>query len=200
MLGVLLDLDEPLAIALTIIVISLVFGSKLLVAGSILGFTLVSIIASISIVLHELAHKYTAIHLGCFSKYVLHPLGFILTLISAIPFIPIKIIMPGVTLVFSRTLDPDRERRINGLTAFSGPLTNILLATLALATLSFFNPKLGLTRFFFTYMLQLNSWIAFFNLLPIPPLDGSKVLSWKTTLWVVSLAIALIQFITSMAF
>lgn len=193
----LMRIDEPVAIALTVVVVSLVFGSKLLIAGSMLGFTVVSIVASISIVLHELSHKYTAIRLGCYSRYVIHPMGFVLTLISAIPFIPIKIIMPGVTIVVPKAFEPVDSRRINGLTAFSGPLVNILLATLSLAALSLFDEEFGLTRFFLTYMARLNSWIAFFNLLPVPPLDGSKVLSWKPVLWIISLATAISCFIVS---
>jgi Zn-dependent protease len=30
---------------------------------------------------------------------------------------------------------------------------------------------------------RLNLWLAAFNLLPFPPLDGFKVFSWKPAVW-----------------
>ncbi|HEY0709670.1 MAG TPA: site-2 protease family protein [Polyangia bacterium] len=66
--------------------------------------------------------------------------------------------------------------------ALSGPLMNLLMATLvsviiiAGAKAGFVQADLadGLIR----YLVQLNLVLLFFNLLPIPPLDGGDLLAW----------------------
>ena len=37
---------------------------------------------------------------------------------------------------------------------------------------------------------HINSFLALFNLLPIPMLDGSKVMKWNLPLWIVSIVVA----------
>jgi len=33
------------------------------------------------------------------------------------------------------------------------------------------------------YGFQINLWLAAFNLIPIPPFDGSKIFSWSKPIW-----------------
>jgi Zn-dependent protease len=69
------------------------------------------------------------------------------------------------------------------LVSFAGPLSNILLALVGgivfrfvifplIPTLSFGN----YLDLFFKLFFQINLGIAFFNLIPVPPLDGSNIL------------------------
>lgn len=74
-----------------------------------------------------------------------------------------------------------RPKRDMALTALAGPVSNLLLATAALGVGSliyWFAPE-GIITFyilyFFLYMAVLSVGLAVFNLLPIPPLDGSKI-------------------------
>lgn len=68
------------------------------------------------------------------------------------------------------------------LVGLAGPLSNISLAILLAILLrlsrfylyNFFNPSIINT--FFVMAISINLGLAIFNLLPIPPLDGSKVL------------------------
>ena len=72
------------------------------------------------------------------------------------------------------------------LVSFAGPLSNVILATLAVLfgvllsripeTNETFEYVLVLISYFLVYFSILNVGLAVFNLLPIPPLDGSKVL------------------------
>lgn len=189
-MSMIIDLDEKLALLITVIVLGLVFGSKLLLYGNILLFLLVTAIVSIAVIPHELAHRWSARRMGCYSRYVLSPFGLVITLISALPFIPLKIIMVGFTLVVPITYDPVFLRKLNGIVSYMGPLTNIIIASASLATYALLG-KLGfyslLLNFFLLYSVYINSWIAIFNLLPIPPLDGSKIIIWKPMLWIVTL-------------
>lgn len=65
------------------------------------------------------------------------------------------------------------------LTALAGPVSNFLLALLALVALRFFLPVLGGASLLNQFLLEcavLSIGLGVFNLIPIPPLDGSKVL------------------------
>jgi Zn-dependent protease len=132
--------------------------------------------------------------MGCYSRYVLSPIGLILTLITAVPFIPFKVIMPGFTLVVPTKYDPWFLKRLNGIVSFMGPLTNMLNATITLAVYAFMI-KMGyyipLLLLFLLLNAYWNAWIALFNLIPVPPLDGSKVISWKPHIWITSLLFSL---------
>ena len=66
------------------------------------------------------------------------------------------------------------------LTALAGPMSNIVMCFLCVGLISFL-PVRVLYSFtwlygFLNYMVWINASLAFFNLLPVPPLDGSKVL------------------------
>ena len=75
-----------------------------------------------------------------------------------------------------------RNRRAGmALTALAGPVSNVLLAFLALLCLAlcFKLPQteaMDYVRYFFQYIAILSAGLAVFNIFPIPPLDGSKVL------------------------
>lgn len=63
--------------------------------------------------------------------------------------------------------------------AFAGPTSNLLLAFLGLLALAWALPALGtgsLLTVFFLLFTQLNLALLAFNLIPLPPLDGSKLL------------------------
>lgn len=67
-----------------------------------------------------------------------------------------------------------------GLTALAGPVANILSAILFAIVLKYSDKYNIITNRYLYLMVQqafyLNVYFAIFNLLPIPPLDGSKVL------------------------
>ena len=126
---------------------------------------------------HELAHKFVAQHFGFPARYFINPMFFLLTIFSASPYIPIKFIAPGAVYIHAPMID----RKTNGIISIVGPVTNIFLGLVALIA---GGPR-GI------YIARLSGWIAFFNLLPIGPLDGGKVLRWNVFLWLVSIVVSL---------
>ncbi len=187
-------LREPIAFIIALIAISLTVGSRYLVYGPITFFPIVAASVSLAFLPHELMHRYIARKMGCFSRFVLDPLGLMLTLVTAIPFIPFKIIIPGYVLISSHYYDPITRKRIEGVSAIAGPLTNLVIALIGIVLLNtvellIVNQYLNI---FLLYLIIVNAWIAFFNLLPVPPLDGSKIISWKPINWALLFTLSII--------
>jgi Zn-dependent protease len=79
-------------------------------------------------------------------------------------------------------------RADEAIISFAGPLANLALAVIS--TLVLFAIRNGLGRYLVLHpslmpiipllfgLLRLNLVLFFFNLLPVPPLDGSKILAW----------------------
>jgi Zn-dependent protease len=67
-------------------------------------------------------------------------------------------------------------RRDTVLMALAGPVSNLTVAFIAGLILQFYLPQSPLYQVLLIYMLIMNIGLGLFNLLPIPPLDGSHVL------------------------
>lgn len=69
------------------------------------------------------------------------------------------------------------------LTALAGPLANLLMGFVSVWGFFIFTKFTGSSAigsavaYFFLYSAQINVMLAVFNLFPIPPLDGSKILA-----------------------
>ena len=63
------------------------------------------------------------------------------------------------------------------LVSFAGPLTNLILAALAAAVFRILPNISDLGQGLLIQTVSLNLVLALFNLIPIPPLDGSKILA-----------------------
>ncbi len=81
----------------------------------------------------------------------------------------------------------------NGKISLAGPLINIIIATLCLPFVFIFVfiiPAGYILNFVFV-VYWVNSFLALFNLLPIYPLDGSKVFRWNLGIYIISFMAAL---------
>jgi len=129
---------------------------------------------------HELSHKFTAIKLGYIARFKLSKLGALLTLISAIPIIPIKMIAPGYVSIVSIGKFPSVKDE--GLIALAGPLSNIILSILGTVSLLFLH-EVSYISLMTLLFVKVNLDIALFNLMPLLMLDGEKIFRWNAFLW-----------------
>ncbi len=139
--------------------------------GSWETWSLIGIVSAFLI--HESAHRIIASIGGFRSRFIISPPWLLVTLISA--FLPIRVIAPGYVEVSG--FSPVNPLRFKWLlySVVGGPASNIALA---LITFSLFKLVPGLLA-----VASINAYVAFFNLLPIPPLDGSKIFSTSKSLW-----------------
>lgn len=144
------------------------------------------LILLVSIILHELAHGYAALALGDpTAKYAgrltLNPIKH-LDLFGSI-ILPLLLALGGLPIIGWAKPVPynpynlNYPRRDEVLVAFAGPATNLGIAILFGLSLRFagiyFSPSFGVI---ISLIIFINILLAIFNLVPIPPLDGSKLL------------------------
>ena len=146
-----------------------------------------------SIVLHEIAHGYAALKCGDdtakrYGRLSLNPLVHVDKFGTI--FLPLMLQWIGAPFLFGWAKPVPvnfnrlkNRRRDMVIVASAGIIVNIILASLAYQVLmsvsenSFFTP-------FFVNLLTINLALIFINILPIPPLDGSKIFfDWIDKTW-----------------
>lgn len=129
-------------------------------------------------ILHELAHKYVAIHFGLHAEFFLWREGLLLALVLALVNSPLIFAAPGAVYIFGRHISVKK----NAIISIAGPLTNVAVAFFCSFLFVLFSPS-GFLENIFSGIIFVNFFLAFFNMLPIPPLDGSKVFLWNKLAW-----------------
>lgn len=147
-----------------------------------------------SIVLHEFAHGLAAYRLGDDTAYLsgrltlnpLHHIDPIGTL--AVPAFCWLVGLPLFGWAKPVPINPLRmpsPRRDMGKVAFAGPAVNLLLAVLCVLVMKIFlvmQTSFSLRTLeqlfnFLQYAMFINIFLAVFNLIPIPPLDGGRIVT-----------------------
>lgn len=131
-----------------------------------------------TIVLHELAHGYTALWMGdqtakLKGRLSLNPIHHI----DPFGLVALYLFRFGWAKPVPVNYNNFRNRRMGiFLVSIAGVTMNFFLALLASFLLSFTWNNQPLIAEFLTYMLIYNISFGVFNLIPFPPLDGSKIL------------------------
>lgn len=164
-----------------------------------LDYVLAGLIATATgFIIHEMGHKFVAISRGYVAHFRLWTWGLILTLIIAIGTQGSFVFgAPGAVYIapavsqgyysYGNSYSPRNEGQENMVISAAGPGINLafalgFLGLFAAASGSSFLALLGLFGF------ALNVGLGSFNMLPVPPLDGSKIFRQSIP---VALAIAL---------
>ena len=170
------------------LVLGFCFALVLFHTFSLNGFVIALSALGAGFICHELSHKFVAQKLGFQAEFRLWQTGLIIALacafISRFMFSSGGFLFaaPGAVYILSST-----PRREGGLISLAGPTANIVLAFIFYAVARYGS---GFAVAVGTYGVIINLFLAAFNLLPIPPLDGSKIFAWNVPLWVVMMVIA----------
>jgi Zn-dependent protease len=137
-----------------------------------------------SIILHEISHGLTANWLGDDTakrrgRLSLNPLKHIdwfgTVILPLVFYYTAGFVFGYAKPVPINPYNFQNYKRDTGLTAIAGPLTNILIAILFALFYHLGGPG-SLLGMLSVPLVQINLFLALFNLIPFPPLDGSKVL------------------------
>jgi Zn-dependent protease len=149
-----------------------------------LTFLLLAVPLVYSIILHELAHGWVAYRMGdptakLLGRLSVNPLRHLDPIGTLMLFIFGFGWARPVPVNFNRLRDP---RMGSILVSAAGIVANTLLAFIAFFLNRVLTPSpSGILAPLLYYLAQVNIMLAAFNLIPIPPLDGSKILIGLTS-------------------
>jgi Zn-dependent protease len=176
-----LEKSESRGLLITIVILGFIFSFRdwgtttFNVSIGLRNFVITMLLVALAMLVHELAHRTIAIWLGYRSQYKVWLLGLVIGLVVAFVSNGYLLFIAAGTLVITH-LEVHRlgkgyyatNMKHLGWIAMSGPIANMLFAvvlkSIYLATSSPLVHK----------AMLINIWIALFDMLPIPPFNGSR--------------------------
>jgi len=158
-------------IAVSMFTITLAFSMAFFKNVTMQGVFIVLGTVGIGFFAHEMGHKFTAMRYGAVAMYKMWLWGLVMAvfLAAATGFV---FAAPGAVYIWKEHL----TKKENGIISLAGPLMNVLLAGLFFYMIPFLG-SIASTGFY------INLFLAGFNLLPMRPLDGSKVYAYSPVIW-----------------
>jgi Zn-dependent protease len=176
---------------ISVLVLGLLFSMRDL--NNIIPITL---IVGLAFIVHELSHKVVAEHFDCKTEYVVWPQGILISIVigfltrgsfifAALGYVSIQSYYATRLGYHFTHLSLEEIGKISA----AGPVSNIFLGIFSGMLAPFF-PIMA-------YSATLNFVLALFNLVPFPPLDGSKVFMWSRIAWISLLTSIIVIFALS---
>ncbi|HEY6959587.1 MAG TPA: site-2 protease family protein [Candidatus Limnocylindria bacterium] len=186
-------MNPLLIIGLLLLGYAFITGSLFAPVRDPIQFVAFAIAIILGITVHEFMHAYAAHRLGDDTARLLGRLS-LNPMAHLDPFGTLLLVLAGFGYGKPVPFNESRLRTTFGVTlvALAGPLANVLLAAIFALPLRFGSAAaLGdIYETILVYIVQMNCILAIFNLIPIPPLDGSNVVygllpprqqySWRT--------------------
>lgn len=201
----LLIADLVLTFAFSLVIVGGIYNISKLLSIFVYFIPISFVAVSLSFILHELMHKFVAQRYGAIAAFRTSQYGLAITLITSL--FGFLIGIPGATVIYTNNF----TKREDGRVSIAGPLTNfaVFLVFFALGMLLYKNFLTNVTTTLSVSMFIYNSYLhnminltlfisillAFFNMLPIYPLDGSKVLRWNKGIYATTLIIIFALFL-----
>ncbi len=149
----------------------------------IVGISLILVVFSFFI--HELGHKFVAQHYGAWSEFRMFPSGLAIALVSG--FLGFLFAAPGAVYIQGNI-----DKKQNGIISLAGPGVNFAMAAIALIIAAATSSSY---EWLIVQLAYLNAFLGLFNLIPIPPFDGSKIITWNLPAYLMLAAIGIIELV-----
>jgi len=151
--------------------------------AALVSFGIALLTVGIGFILHEMAHKFTAIRYGYWAEFRKDN-SMLLVAVALASLVGFVFAAPGATVIYTNSADGrGLSREQNGKISAAGPVVNLLLCIPFAALLVIAGGLASLNGNVLAQMglagIQINAMIASFNMLPISILDGNKVFSWN---------------------
>ncbi len=191
---------EIIHLTISVIVMSILvsyswFGYSRNIASTLVGIGVGFLIIAPAFVFHELGHKFVSQSYGYFAEYRMWTQGLLfailVTIISSGKFI---FIAPGAVYFGGGFARATLEKTAK--IGLAGPIVNLILSAI-FGLIGIFAS--GLLAVIGSTGAYVNAWLAIFNLIPFPPLDGQKIFAWNIKVWALVLVIAIVAFIGCMS-
>lgn len=133
---------------------------------------------------HELAHKVSAQRHGYWAEFRMSPTGLVFSVFTSI--IGFLWAAPGATVISGMS---QFDLRNWGRTSLAGPSSNAgFAAAFYASSLATFHsvPSVSFGLLFLAYI---NGLFGTFNMIPVGPLDGAKVLRWSRGTWLAGIVL-----------
>lgn len=181
-----MEKDEIKDLLISALIIAFVFSYQGLgrLWESVVLFPLAIVVVSLGFVFHELGHKFTAQHFGAVAKFKMWAHGLLFAVVIAIASNGTFVFAaPGAVYIFPK-IDlwgriKELSKKENGIISVSGPIANMILSLIGFVFLLFY-PGL---EWILVSLISINLWLGLFNMIPFPPLDGSKIFAWNKIVW-----------------
>lgn len=152
--------------------------------GNIVVQLFIYVIIIMSAIFHEYAHAWTALYLGDptakhAGRLTLNPIAH-MDLFGTV-LLPLFLLLTSNTFIGYAKPVPVNPYNLSdqkygeAKVAIAGPLSNIFIAIIFSTIIRFVSPS-GFWLTAISYIIFINIILALFNLIPVPPLDGSKLL------------------------
>ena len=165
-----------------------------------LGLPVALLVIAPAFVLHEFGHKFAAQHYHYWAEYRMWTQGLLFAVLIAVLTTHLGgkliFIAPGA-VYFSARMGHIGSRSIEkyGKIGLAGPLVNLgLVSVFGLIAAYSASPGIQNLAYLGAYV---NAFLAIFNLLPFPPLDGQKIFTWDKRIWVSVMALAAMAFVVT---
>jgi len=134
---------------------------------------------------HEMSHKVIAQKHGLWAEYRMFPQGLLLALLLGV-LTGFVFAAPGAVMFRGGSRDFE-----TGKIAMAGASANIVIALITLPIYLFVFFEDPIFGPIFGFICFINAFLALFNLLPFGPLDGTKIIRWNATVWVIMFIVAI---------